>query len=98
VRAPTLPAASLTDRARRLKLLLPGGDAADSGQLIRGPAADSGVLALPGTVFLPNGAKTPYVRAAFSLLGEEDVDEALRRLRTVVLKAREGQWVSDRAL
>jgi tryptophan aminotransferase len=46
------------------------------------------VLALPGTVFLPNERKTDYVRASFSLIEEVDADEAVKRLREVVLKAR----------
>ncbi len=46
------------------------------------------MLALPGTVFLPNGGQTPYVRAAFSLLDETDVEEAIQRLRAVVLEER----------
>jgi tryptophan aminotransferase len=46
------------------------------------------VLALPGTVFLPNGRKTAYVRASFSLLSETDVDEAVRRLKEVILEVR----------
>ncbi|KAF8626924.1 hypothetical protein AX17_006425 [Amanita inopinata Kibby_2008] len=60
----------------------------DSEAIIRTKALEKGVLALPGTVFLPNGRKTNYVRASFSLLDEADVDEALRRLREVVLEAR----------
>lgn len=46
------------------------------------------MLALPGTVFLPDGGKTAYVRAAFSLLDEADVEEAIKRLRAVVLEAK----------
>ena len=46
------------------------------------------MLALPGTSFMAHGAKTAYVRASFSLTDPEDVEEALRRLREVVLKAR----------
>ena len=49
---------------------------------------EKGVLALPGTVFLPDGGKTAYVRASFSLLDEADVEEAIKRLREVVLEAR----------
>lgn len=60
----------------------------DSDDIIRNKALENGVLALPGTVFLPNGRKTAYVRAAFSLLPEDQVDEALKRLRTVILQAR----------
>lgn len=44
-----------------------------------------GVLAFPGIVFLPNGRKTAYVRASFSLTGEEGVNEAIRWLRIAVL-------------
>ncbi|GLB40686.1 putative PLP-dependent transferase [Lyophyllum shimeji] len=69
------------------KLLL-GDDSGDSRALIADKAVEKGVLALPGTVFLPNGRKTPYVRASFSLLGEDEVDEALRRLAQVVADAR----------
>ncbi|THH31490.1 hypothetical protein EUX98_g2696 [Antrodiella citrinella] len=42
------------------KLLL---DDNDSEALVRTKAYENGVLALPGTVFLPDGRKTPYVRA-----------------------------------
>ncbi|KAG6840389.1 hypothetical protein C0991_007019 [Blastosporella zonata] len=74
------------------KLLLPddgSGDGGDSQALIAEKAVREGVLALPGTAFLPNGRKTAYVRASFSLLGEEDVDEALRRLANVIKGARD---------
>ncbi|KAF9533943.1 pyridoxal phosphate-dependent transferase [Crepidotus variabilis] len=65
------------------KLILPGED--DSEAIIKTKAYENGVLALPGTVFLPSGSKTTYARAAFSLLSEEDIDEALRRLRGVLI-------------
>jgi tryptophan aminotransferase len=64
------------------------GQEGDSEEVIRTRALEKGVLALPGTVFLPNGGKTGYVRAAFSLLSEGDVDEAVRRLRETVIEAR----------
>ena len=64
------------------------GEEGDSLDLIRKKAFENGVLALPGTVFLPDGRKTAYVRASFSLLSEDDVNEALRRLRVTVLEAR----------
>ena len=57
-------------------------------QRIRTKALEKGVLALPGTVFLPDGGKTPYVRASFSLLDEADVEEAIKRLAAVVLEAK----------
>ncbi|KAF7289656.1 Aminotran-1-2 domain-containing protein [Mycena chlorophos] len=59
----------------------------DSEAFVRTKAFERGVLALPGSVFLPDGRKTGYVRAAFSLLGEEEVDEALRRLALAVRDA-----------
>lgn len=65
-----------------------GDDDGDSETIIRTNAFEKGVLALPGTVFLPDGRKTAYVRASFSLLSEEDVNEALRRLKEVILEAR----------
>lgn len=64
------------------------GDGGDSQIVIRTKAFEKGVLALPGTVFLPNGRQTPYVRASFSLTTEEDVDKAIQRLRDAILEAR----------
>jgi tryptophan aminotransferase len=77
----------------RFKLLLgstdgTGDDKDDSEIIIRTKAFERGVLALPGTVFFPRGRKTGYVRVAFSLTEEADVDEAVKRLRDVVLDAR----------
>ncbi|KAF8577771.1 PLP-dependent transferase [Ramaria rubella] len=69
------------------KLRLPASPEAhdgDSEALIRTKALENGVLALPGTVFLPNGTKTAYVRASFSLLEKDQVNEALRRLGEVI--------------
>lgn len=64
------------------------GEEGDSLDLVRNKAFENGVLALPGTVFLPDGRKTAYVRASFSLLSEEDMNEGLRRLRVTILEAR----------
>lgn len=77
----------------RFKLVLDEGasDDGDSEDVIRTKAFERGVLALPGTVFLPNGRKTAYVRASFSLTSEEDVELAAQRLREVVLDARANQ-------
>jgi tryptophan aminotransferase len=79
----------------RFKLLLKtpndingDGDDGDSEKVIRKNALEKGVLALPGTVFLPNGRKSAYVRASFSLLNETDVEEAVRRLKEAILEAR----------
>ncbi|OJT07370.1 Kynurenine/alpha-aminoadipate aminotransferase, mitochondrial [Trametes pubescens] len=73
------------------------GDAAqgDSEAVIRTKALEKGVLALPGTVFHPGGRKTAYVRASFSLLPEDQVEEALRRLREVILEARKEAGVTE---
>ncbi|KAI0719335.1 PLP-dependent transferase [Cerioporus squamosus] len=75
----------------KLKLPAEGPGAADEGDseaVIRTEALENGVLALPGTVFHPSGRKTTYVRASFSLLPEDQVEEALRRLRGVLLRTR----------
>ncbi|KAF9223812.1 PLP-dependent transferase [Gyrodon lividus] len=74
-----------------VKLLLkPHGDGeSDSNDLIASKAFRNGVIALPGTVFLPNGQKSAYVRLSFSLLPEELVHEALRRLKAVIVKERD---------
>jgi len=74
----------LPDGECRFELLL--NEDTDSESVIRNKAFAGGVLALPGTVFFPNGQRTPYVRASFSLLEEDQVNEALRRLRVVLLK------------
>lgn len=75
----------------RFKLVLSDDDLeeGDSKAVIETTAFNRGVLALPGTAFLPNGRKTAYVRAAFSLTPEEDVDIAVGRLREAILDAKE---------
>ncbi|KAF8910539.1 PLP-dependent transferase [Gymnopilus junonius] len=74
------------------KLLLSEDNAEDKGGdsevVIKTKAFEKGVLALPGTVFSPNGRETAYVRASFSLTSEEDVDLAIQRIRDAVLDAR----------
>ncbi|KAF8879248.1 PLP-dependent transferase [Infundibulicybe gibba] len=73
------------------KLLLsdrPDAEDGDSENIIRNKAFERGVLALPGTVFLPNGRKSAYVRAAFSLASAEDIEEAVKRIRDTILDAR----------
>jgi tryptophan aminotransferase len=74
----------------RFKLLLSDDPQAegDSHAAILTTGVERGVLALPGTAFLPNGRKSAYVRASFSLTPEKDVDEALKRLREAILAAR----------
>lgn len=78
----------------RFKLLIPppsddlNSTEGDSTELIRSKAFDNGVLALPGTSFFANGRRSAYVRASFSVLNDEDTDEALRRLAEVVREVR----------
>ena len=60
----------------------------DSEDIIRDKAFKNGVLALPGTVFNQNGGKSAYVRASFSLLTPEDVEEAVKRLARTIKEAR----------
>jgi len=73
------------------KILFPDGKEGDSFELISTKAYAGGVVALPGTSFFANGDKTAFVRASFSLLEEAEIDEALRRLRVVILKEHAGQ-------
>lgn len=71
----------------------------DSESIIRNNALKNSVLALPGTSFVPDGSKIAYVRAPFSLLGPEVVEEALKRLRKVILEVRgEHKQNNDRHL
>jgi tryptophan aminotransferase len=71
--------------AYRFKLNLPPSE--DSLHIVQTRALEKGVLAVPGTTFYPNGRKSAYVRAAFSLLDVEEVDEALKRLASAVKDA-----------
>jgi tryptophan aminotransferase len=61
---------------------------ADSAELILGKAVAKGVLAVPGTAFMPLGGATPFVRVSFSIIEEEKAEEACRRLREAILEAR----------
>ncbi|KAJ6552534.1 pyridoxal phosphate-dependent transferase [Mycena sp. CBHHK59/15] len=72
-----------------IKLLVhPDGRPADSARLISTKAVAKGVLGVPGTAFMPLGGPTPYVRVSFSLIEEDNADEACRRLGEVVREAR----------
>ncbi|KAJ7040057.1 pyridoxal phosphate-dependent transferase [Mycena alexandri] len=61
---------------------------ADSWELISTKAVAKGVLAVPGTAFMPLRGPTPFVRISFSIVEEDEADEACRRLREVILEAR----------
>jgi len=67
----------------------------DSEAIIRTKALKRGVLALPGTVFLPNERKTSYVRAALSLPRKDLVEEAVKRPRQAILDAPEATTAAE---
>jgi len=73
-----------------LKQLLvhPDGRETDSYSVVLGKAVSKGVLAVPGTAFMPLGGATPYVRVSFSIIEEDKAEEACRRLREAILEAR----------
>ncbi|XP_040887059.1 kynurenine/alpha-aminoadipate aminotransferase, mitochondrial [Toxotes jaculatrix] len=61
---------------------------ADTQQLIMEKALEKEVLLVPGGVFMINsGDPCPYVRAAFSLSTPEQIDEAFRRLSSLIKEA-----------
>ncbi|KAL5923808.1 hypothetical protein ACKVV1_011443 [Pyricularia oryzae] len=66
-----------------MKLRLPRG-LQDSFELMERGALQNRVLALPGAAFFVDGAKTSHVRISFSLVAEEQMDEACARLADLV--------------
>ncbi|KAJ6562077.1 pyridoxal phosphate-dependent transferase [Mycena capillaripes] len=81
-----------------IKLLVhTSGRPTDSAALISGKAVAKGVLAVPGTAFMPLGGATPYVRVSFSIIEEEPAAEACRRLREAVLEARAEAEAAEKA-
>uniref|UniRef100_A0A671W4E2 Kynurenine/alpha-aminoadipate aminotransferase, mitochondrial n=1 Tax=Sparus aurata TaxID=8175 RepID=A0A671W4E2_SPAAU len=61
---------------------------ADTQQLIMKKALEKEVLLVPGGVFMINSSEPcPYVRAAFSLATPEQIDEAFRRLASLIKEA-----------
>lgn len=65
-----------------IKLILPG--SSDSTVFIREKAIARGVLVLPGATAFPDGRKTAHVRVSFSLLQDEELLEAVKRLAEVL--------------
>jgi kynurenine/2-aminoadipate aminotransferase len=61
----------------------------DSASLISSKAVDKKVLLVPGFEFYPNARKTPYVRAAYSIASESDIDIGLQRLADLIEEQRE---------
>lgn len=47
------------------------------------------VLLVPGQSFMPCGSPSSHVRAAFSTASPEQIDEALKRLATLLKRARD---------
>lgn len=65
------------------------GTEGDSFAIIREKAVEKGVLAVPGTSFMPSGSKSAFVRCSFSLATPEQAEEGFRRLKEVIEDARE---------
>lgn len=64
------------------KLILPKVE--DSAHVVRMRAVAKGVLAISGTNFFQSGRKSAYMRARYSILYEDLVDEELRGLASVM--------------
>lgn len=56
----------------------------DSTTFIKSKAIDRGVLALPGATSYVDGRQTAHVRVAFSILSDEDTEEAIKRLAALL--------------
>ncbi|KAL3432972.1 pyridoxal phosphate-dependent transferase [Aspergillus tetrazonus] len=56
----------------------------DSFELLKSQGMKNGVLAIPGVAFMPGGEQTCYIRVSFSLVPEGDMDEACRRIASLV--------------
>lgn len=61
----------------------------DSYNLVMKKALKENVLAIPGVAFMPHETKTEYIRVSYSNVSKENMDEALRRLASVVDKEAE---------
>jgi 2-aminoadipate transaminase len=61
-------------------LALPGINTVD----LAGRAAEHGVAAVPGTLFFPDGRGADSLRLSFSLVDEEEIDEGIARLASLV--------------
>ncbi|KAI0124119.1 pyridoxal phosphate-dependent transferase [Xylariales sp. AK1849] len=65
-----------------IKLLLP--PSRDSFEVLSRLSSRTGVIAVPGVAFMPTRSKTCHLRASFSLVTEEEADEACRRIALLV--------------
>lgn len=65
-----------------LNLLLPPGR--DSFEVMVKHSLECGILAIPGVAFMPNPRKTSYLRVSYSLVPENELDEACQRIARLV--------------
>jgi len=65
----------------------------DSKSLIETKARQAKVLLVPGQAFHPNGEPGPYVRAAFSVASEEEIETGIQRLATILKEERKTKVV-----
>ena len=79
-----------------MTLQLPAGQ--DSFEVVSSSAVAAGIIAVPGVAFMPGGAKTCELRASFSLITEEDANEACRRIALLVDKAHADATKTEAAL
>ncbi|KAF9885521.1 hypothetical protein FE257_012849 [Aspergillus nanangensis] len=68
-----------------LTLRLPPGR--DSFELLRRQGMESGILAIPGVAFMPKEQKMCQIRVSFSLISEDNMAEACRRISRLVESA-----------
>lgn len=60
----------------------------DTYDLVMNNALAKGVLAIPGFAFMPNGGKTSFVRASFSIVDMEDAERGFKALGEAIREMR----------
>lgn len=63
----------------------------DSFELMVKESLEIGVLAIPGVAFVPNARATNHLRVSYSLVPEDKMDEACRRIARLVDSTWKGQ-------
>jgi DNA-binding transcriptional MocR family regulator len=61
----------------------------DSNSLIKQKAINEKVLMVPGKSFMPNDEDSPFVRAAYSTTSFDQMEEAIKRLASLLKKERQ---------
>ena len=56
----------------------------DTWDMIMNRGLEENIMLVPGKVFVPNGDKSPYLRASYSIAPEDKFDEAFRRLAKII--------------